>query len=289
MVWVSGTLLGLAGLALALSARPNRGGDAAGRGLATAYLAFATTAWLILAGLFGLGVWLNVWFLKALPTLFAALPPCLALLAGLWALGRRWISRMPSTPLKAVDAAARAGQGARVKLLLEGVPIPDLPTGRALLRAALKGKYARDAVDALLAAGADPRDPELLAMALESRHTDVLPFVKHGADPNTILPSGDSLAFAALVQGQMHIVEALVKAGADPNQKDRDGWPLLLAHAAGRRGFSPGNWIFVRKLIDLGADPKAPGPDGSTVAQHFAKAVGVHPEHVDALRARLAL
>jgi hypothetical protein len=289
MVWVSGTLLALAGPALVLSARPNRGGDAAGRGLAQAYATFAGLLWALLAGLFGLGVWLNVWFLKALPTLLAALPPCLALLAGLGALARRFTSSMPDARLKSVEAAARAGRGARVKMLLEGVAIPDIPAGRSLLRTALKGKYARDAVIALLDAGADPRDPELLAMAMESRHTDILTFVKHGAEPNTILPSGHSLAFTALDQGQMHIVEQLVRAGADPNQKDRDGWPLLLTHAAGRRGFSPGNWIFVRKLIDLGADPDVPGPDGSTVRDHFAKAVGVHPDHVDALRALLAL
>ncbi|HEX7900288.1 MAG TPA: hypothetical protein VF950_21145 [Planctomycetota bacterium] len=288
MVWVSGTLLGLAALALALSARPNRGGDAAGRGMAQAYAVFGCLIWALFAGLFGLGVWLKIWFLQALPAFIAALPLVFALLAGLEALRRRLGSKMPDAGLKQVEAAARAGHGTRVKeLLAGGVKIPDAAVGRSLLRTALRGKYARDAVDALLEAGADPRDPELLALAMEGRSTSVVPFVKHGADPNTILPSGHSLAFAALDGGQLDIVEALVKAGADPNQKDREGWPLLLSHAAGRRGFSPGNWIYVRKLIDLGADPATPGPDGSTVRDHFAKATGIHPDHVDALRARL--
>ena len=275
MIWASGTLLAVGGLFLAFSARgAARGGDAAGRGLATAYLAFATIAWLILAGLFGLGVWLRVWVLQAVPAFVAASPILFAALVGLERLRRLVFSKMPN--------------GGRVKMLLaEAGAIPDVPTGRSLLRTALKGKYARDAVIALLEAGADPRDPELLALASASRHTEVLTFVKHGADPNTILPSGHSLTFAALDQGRMYDVEGLVKAGADPNQKDRDGWPLLLAHAAGRRGPSPGNWVYVRKLIDLGADPSTPGPDGSTVRDHFAKATGIHPDHVDALRARL--
>ena len=286
MIWISGTLLAVGGLFLAISARGNRHGDAAGRGLASAYHFFAMCAWLILAGLFGLGVWLRVWVLQAVPVFVAASPLLFVALRGLARL-RPVFSRMPTAGLRSVEAAARAGDGGRVKMLLGNVRIPDVPTGRSLLRTALMGRYARDAVDALLEAGADPRDPELLALAMVSQHTSVLPFVEHGADPNTIFPSGHSLAFFALDLGQMHVVEQLVKAGADPNQKDRGGWPLLLAHAAGRRGFAPGNWIYVRKLIDLGADPDVPGPDGSTVRDHFAKATGIHPDHVDALRARL--
>lgn len=288
MIWVSGTILGLAAVALALAVRAGGKSDAAGNAMAAGYNACAALAWLLLAGLFGLGVWLKVWLLQAIPTFVAVLPLLFGALAGLAALARRFGSKMPNPGLRMLEAAARAGNGTLAKRLLDdGLKIPDAAIGRSLLRTALKGHYARDVVDALLAAGADPKDPELLALAMESRATTVLPFIKAGADPNTVLPSGHSLAFRALDRGDMHIVEELVKAGANPNEKDREGWPLLLCHASGRRGFAPGNWIYVRKLIDLGADPSTPGPDGSTVAQHFAKAVGVHEDHVDALRKRL--
>lgn len=286
MLWASGAILAVTGLALALSYAKRGKSDAAGSALETAYLAFGTLAWLVLAGLTGLGVWLRIRWLAGLPLVLVVLP--LVLLAGeaLVRFVRLLTSRMPTPALRRLERAARAGQGGRAKqLLAAGADVRDPAIGRALLRSAMKGKYARDVVNALLEAGADPHDPENLALAMDSNATDVLAFVKAGASPDAVLPNGDSLAFAAMKSGRMWVVEGLLQAGANPNQKDRDGWPLILAHASGKVGFSPGNWIYVRKMLDAGADPDVPGPDGSRVRDYFAKErSGIHPDHLEALR-----
>lgn len=289
MTWISGTILALGALLLAIGARSGgRGSDAAGRAMASAYLTIAVLAWCVVAGLFFLGLAIGSWFLQGLPTYLAALPLVLGILAGIARGARFGASRMPTLSLRRLEQAARDGNsGGAKELIAAGVTIPDAATGRSLLKSALRGKYARDVVEVLLDAGADPRDPELLALALDSTHADVLAFIRHGADPNTVLPSGEWLLFEAMYGGRMDVAEALVRAGADPNRKDRDGWPFLLAHVANPRAFGPGNWFFVRTLMDMGADPSIPGPDGSTVRDHFAKATGFHPDHVDALRARL--
>lgn len=253
LTWLSGGLLAVLGIALAIAARgAGRGSDAAGRGLAQAYTAFAALLWLALAALFGIGVATGVRWLTAAPLLVVAVPAAAAVLRGLCRALFRARSRMPTRGLRALERAAADGHGARAKeIVASGVRIPDVETGRSLLRTALQGGYPRDVVDVLLEAGADPRSPDLLAPAMESRHTSGVPLVKHGASPDTVLTSGDTLVFAATDPGSMHVVEALLEAGADPS---------------------------------------VPGPDGTTLRDVFAR-IGpcdLHPDHADALRARLA-
>ena len=290
ILWISVALLAVTGLPLALSLlRGGKGGDAAGRGLERAFLAFAVLVWCVLAGTTALGFAFGSRWLLGAPLLLVIVPAAIAAKKGLGRLFFRLRSSMPTATLRRLERAAHDGHSARVEeLIAAGADVKQTDVGRALLRAALTGRYARDVVEVLLEAGADPRDPELLALAMESRSTDVGPFVKHGANPDTVLPGGDSLAFAALKQGRLEVVEAVLRAGGNPNLKDREGRTLIWAHASGAIGFGPGNWSFVRKLLDLGADPEIPGPDGSRVRDCFAKTpYGIHPDHLEALRARL--
>ena len=262
------------------NSRGGGGTDAAGRGLAKAYLAIAMMVWLLMAGLTAMGIWTPARFLVYTPFVPLLFP---VLLLGEGVL--RLFGRLQSKPRQLARAAGR-GDARRVKELL---PLVGSPDWLSLLQAALDGRYARDVVPALLQAGATPGDPAVLAKALKSTSTSLVPFLEHKANPNTVLPNGDPLLFAALDGGGTENVIALVKAGADLTVRDRAGWTPLLAHASGRRGFGPGNWIGVHELLMAGADPKVPGPDGTTLADLFAKMAPfqIHPDRIDDLRKRI--
>lgn len=276
-------LLGVYALALVLAGvKGSRGGgtDAAGRGLAKAYLAIGFMLWLAMAGVTALGFWTPARFLiytPFVPLLF----PVLLLGEGVLRLFGRLQSRE-----RQLQRAVRAGDAVRTKALLSGMVVNDWGP---LLDAAVGGRYARDVVPLLLQAGAPPHDPALLAKVLSSTSTSLVPFLEAGADPNTVLPGGDPILFRALEGGWTENVIALVQAGADLNLRDRGGWTPLLAHASGRRGFGPGNWTGVHELLVRGADPSAAGPDGTTIAGLFAKTppFQVHPDRLSDLRKRL--
>jgi hypothetical protein len=91
--WVSGTLLGLGLLPLVATAASGRRSDAAGRGMANAFAVIGFALWLLFAGLFALGVWLDVWFLRALPIFLGALPFPFLAIAGVGELRRRAAAR----------------------------------------------------------------------------------------------------------------------------------------------------------------------------------------------------
>ena len=273
-------LLGLYALALVLAGVRKSKSDAAGQGLEKAYLAIGMMIWLLMAGLTALGIWTPARFLVYTPFI-PLLLPVLLLGEGILRLFGRLQSRE-----RQLTRAIRQGHAARAKELLSGTAVSDW---RPLLHAALDGRYARDVVPLLLQAGAPPDDPAVLAKALKSTTTSLVPFLEHRANPNLVLPSGDPLLFAALEGGWTEDVIALVKAGADLAVRDRAGWTPLLAHAAGKRGFGPGNWIGVHELLKAGADPKVPGPDGTTLAELFAKMppFQIHPDRIEDLRKRI--
>jgi ankyrin repeat protein len=193
---------------------------------------------------------------------------------------------MPTPELRRLERAAKDGHASPAEALVRaGLRIEDPEIGRSLLRSALRG-YARDVVPVLLEAGAPPGDPEILALVLKSSSTNLEPFLKQGADPNTTLPNGDPILFVAMEGGWTENVLALLRAGADLSRRDREGWSVLMAHALGRRGFGPGNWSGIADLLEKGADPTVPAPDGTTLAALFAKAgpYEIHPDRVEAIR-----
>lgn len=277
-------LLGLYALVLGIAVFQNRKGgggtDAAGRGLATAYLAIGMMLWMAMAGLTALGAWTGARFLIYTPFVPLILP---VLLLGEGVL--RLFGRLQS-PERQLRRAVRIGDARRTKELLAGMTACDW---KGMLHAALDGRYARDVVPLLLQAGGPPDDPALLEKALRSSSTSLVPFLEAGVPPNTRLADGTPILFKALEDGWTESVIALLKAGADLAARDRDGWTPLLAHATGRRGFGPGNWTGVHELLVAGADPSVPGPDGTTLADLFARTppFQIHPDRIEDLRKRI--
>jgi uncharacterized protein len=277
-------LLALYAVALGVAVFQNRKGgggtDAAGRGLATAYLAIGMMLWLAMAGLTALGAWTGAKFLIYTPFVPLLLP---VLLLGEGVL--RLFGRLQS-PERQLKRAVRNGDARRTQELLAGMSACDW---KAMFHAALDGRYARDVVPLLLKAAGPPDDPALLEKALRSNTTSLAPFLEAGVNPNTRLSNGDPIVFKALEGGWTESVIALVKAGADLALRDRDGWTPLLAHATGKRGFGPGNWTGVHELLVAGADPSAAGPDGTTLAHLFAKTppFQIHPDRIADLRKRI--
>lgn len=292
LTWTAGILLALYAVALAVMKRGTRGSDAAGNALASAYWTFAVMGWAGLAALTGLGYWLKIPFLLATPLVPIAVPVVYVVLRTLRRGAEGLFSKMPTPELRRVERAAKDGDGVTVRELTKaGLRITDVEVGRSLLRAALKGRYAREVVPALLDAGADPNDPGILAQALLSQTTELKPFLEHGADPNTIHPSGDPILLVALDGGWTHNAIALVNAGADLSRRDREGWTVLMAMATGKRGFGPGNWSGIADLLEKGADPKIPAPDGTTLADLYARAgpYDIHPDRKAAIQKALGL
>jgi len=64
-----------------------------------------------------------------------------------------------------------------------------------------------------------------------------------------------------------------------------------MAHSTGKRGFGLGNWSGVADLLEKGADPTVPAPDGTTLANLFAMAsrYDIHPDRLPAIRKALGL
>jgi hypothetical protein len=273
-------LLGLYGVALLIAGTRKTQGDAAGRGLAKAYLAFAMMGWLAMAGLTALGIWT--------PARFLVYTPFLPLLFPLAILGEgvlRLLGRLQSKPRQLIRAVRR-GDAHRTKELLPVVTVSDW---RPLLLAAFDSYWAHNVLPVLFEAGASPNDPVVLAKAVKADTRYFALFMERGANPNTMLPNGEPILFAALDDGWNQNAIALVKAGADLTVRDKDGWTPLMAHASGRRGFGPGNWYGVAVLLKAGADPKIPGPDGTTLADLFAKTppFQIHPDWLEDLRKRI--
>lgn len=131
----------------------------------------------------------------------------------------------------------------------------------ALLTAARQGRAA--AVRCLLAAGVSPNGGggKNLPLAAASTPRVVALLVEAGADPNAHDPNR-SLADTPLTskahRGKTACVEALLAAGADIEERDKQGMtPLLLAVAGG-------HLPCVRALLAAGVDINRPDPFGNT-------------------------
>ena len=159
-------------------------------------------------------------------------------------------------------------------------------------------------VKALLAGGADPNEPQAQWPGLRPLHVainelaergglDVLmALLEHGADVNAWNVGRDvSPLLVAVFEGQQAAVEALLKAGADPNVRSSEGdTPLRACAGVGDLGIASlllgagaartiNEWggqagytalglaasrldiPMMRLLLDAGADPEAPDED----------------------------
>lgn len=170
------------------------------------------------------------------------------------------------SPLAAVQGK-RPAQDRIARLLLGFGAVPaevglsEEYKNEALLAAARQGRAA--AVRCLLAAGVSPNGGggKNLPLAAASTPRVVALLVAAGADPNAHDPNR-SLADTPLTskahRGKTACVEALLAAGADIEERDKQGMtPLLLAVAGG-------HLPCVRALLSAGADINSSDPFGNT-------------------------
>lgn len=209
----------------------------------------------------------------------------------------------PTSPNDALRAAMAAGRwDAAIALLRQGadpltLDAEDVPL---VLAASESGEPALLA--AFLDAGApvDTTDPmigwtPLMTATSEGDLALVQLLLARGADPNhretSDLEGGHTVLTVAVGEDpSLPVIEALLRAGADPSLPRADGWTPLM-HAA-----YEGNPQLLRLLLDAGADAGAVKPDGETalaVARRRERldAVAVlsgGPDPVEAARERIA-
>lgn len=298
MIWIAPAIFAVLGGALALAWKNSGRSDAAGNALERAYLVFATLILLLLVLPVLLGWWLDSALLMASPLLLILAPVGFKAYKAMRRFMRRsrtrWNSRMPTKELRDLELLLKDGRTTTdidlvEQALARGVSVTDQTVGRSLVLTAIKSAGANDKLKLLLKAGADPSDPQALQDAVWQSDC-VFTLFAHGVNPRTVLPSGDTVLFAALDDQSLRLIEMLIDAGADPNQSDRAGWPLVVAHATGRRGYGPGNWSFVASLVEHGADPFQTGPDGKSLADIFRDTDPklIAPESLEKLRSRLS-
>src|SRR5688572_27023099 len=124
---------------------------------------------------------------------------------------------------------------------------------------------------AVLLTGAASRSFEspIADAAMKGDKTLVLALLKKGADVNA--PQGDGMTALhwAATNNQLDLVDALVKAKANPNAVTRNGAYTPL-HMASKEGHA----AIVRRLLKAGANPKALTTTGDVSALHFAAGAG---------------
>ncbi|HET6252393.1 MAG TPA: ankyrin repeat domain-containing protein [Tepidisphaeraceae bacterium] len=137
----------------------------------------------------------------------------------------------------------------------------DLSGESPFIRAVLQNRP--DVVQAMLAKGADAkavsvRGPSALTMGADNAAI-VKALLDHGASPNAGGSNYRNSPLAvAVLHGDLHSVQLLLKAGADLNRKDAEGSTAIFAAAATNRV------EVARALIDAGADVHATDLNGDT-------------------------
>jgi ankyrin repeat protein len=137
----------------------------------------------------------------------------------------------------------------------------------ALTLAAERGRHAL--VRALIEAGAGVRKPEIggraLQLAAQEEHVDVVRTLMEAKAPLGFSGwENEPPLHAAAARGQWLVAEALLEAGLDPEQADRNGQTALMKAAAS------GHEKAVASLLRLGAAPDLADRSGWTALMHAA-------------------
>jgi ankyrin repeat protein len=198
------------------------------------------------------------------------------------------------TPLR---AAASRGHAEIVQMLLDAGADPNSAREReSIIRAAISatrhhpGPFSEETVTALLGHGAKrlPNEEPLIVDAVEHRAAPVIlrALLNHGEDPNQRRRDGAPVLVVAARRGTAEAADVLVGHGAEVDAVDADGrTALMYAVERGRRNV-------VTVLLLAGADRDIRAADGSTameLARAWAEssiqsALGSHevrPERVD--------
>jgi ankyrin repeat protein len=130
-----------------------------------------------------------------------------------------------SGPRSALARAAAAGDEARVRALAGAGAAVDAPGAAGFTALDWAARYGRvGAIEALVAAGADPDGPDngfngwtpIMHAVHKGQAAAVDKLLALGADPNRISGNGDFALLAAAIRGDLPIVRSLLAAGADP-------------------------------------------------------------------------
>ena len=137
----------------------------------------------------------------------------------------------------------------------------------ALTLAAERGRLAL--VRALIDAGTNVRKPEIggraLQLATQAEHVDVVRTLMEAKAPLGFSAwENETPLHAAAARGQWLVVEALLEAGLEPDQVERNGQTALMKAAAS------GHDKAVASLLRLGASPDLADRDGWTALMHAA-------------------
>ena len=156
----------------------------------------------------------------------------------------------------ALNAAVSVDNETLVKTLLAAHGDPKAGDSVALKTAAVRG--AVELLDVLLAHCVNPNLNSSLEAAIAGKHpAAVKELIAHKADANAKYQNGTPFIFSALSDPPTLI--ALLEGGADPNQRDPGGQPLL------ERAVSGNTEKAVEVLLMHGANPDLQHPtDGST-------------------------
>jgi ankyrin repeat protein len=168
----------------------------------------------------------------------------------------------------ALSLAAERGRHALVRALIEagvGVRKPDVG-GRALQLAAQEGHadVVRTLMDARAPLGfsAWENEPSLHAAAARGQWLVAEALLEAGLDPDQVDRNGQTALMRATAGGHDKAVASLLRLGAAPDLADRDGWTALM-HAAAHP--SSGSVTAIRDLLRAGAAVnRRAGPNGKT-------------------------
>ncbi len=160
--------------------------------------------------------------------------------------------------------ATAAGHTRMIEFLLKNGAIPDLATSDGLtpvMRAAQDGNIS--ALQVLCRNKADldlqlPNGYTSLMLAIQHRHSRCIQeLLENGADPDILNADGRSALWLSIKEDESDVVEMLAKNKVDINSINSGMVPLIQA-------FSDGNIKIVETLIRLGADVNVQSSEGWT-------------------------
>jgi len=120
-------------------------------------------------------------------------------------------------------------------------------------------------VSPMLALSALAADASLASALKNNDRVTALKLIEQKTDVNAAEADGTTPLHWAVYQGDVDLVDRLIKAGANPNVMNEYGSAPLAEAAA------TGNTAIIEKLLKAGADPESPNGDGQTALMIVAR------------------